>query len=56
MSNIIKSVVREHHYSPVEIDALFLDDMDHHGLLYWFFDVEEVNAEMKPKTQTGNKA
>lgn len=54
LENIIKTVVREHHFSPVEIDAFFLDEQDYHGLTYWYNDCKEMNEELKPK-KTGNK-
>lgn len=49
MNNIIKSVVREHHFSPAEIDAFFLDDIDYHGLEFWYNDVRQVSKELKEK-------
>jgi len=46
---MIKSVVREHHWTPDKIDSLYLDSRDHHGLEYWYNDVKEVSASLKPK-------
>lgn len=46
---MIRSVVREHHWTPETIDGLYLDDRDHHGLEYWYNDVSEVTKSLKPK-------
>lgn len=46
---MVKSVVREHHFSAEKIDAFFLDDTDWHGLIFWYNDVLEVNNELKSK-------
>ena len=42
-------IVREHHFLPTEIDAFFLDDIDYHGLEYWYNDILEVNKELNKK-------
>ena len=44
-------MVRYHHWTPKTIDGLFLDGMDHFGLLYWEQDVQDVVAEMKAAGQ-----
>ncbi|PXX26281.1 hypothetical protein C7967_11543 [Thalassospira sp. 11-3] len=44
---MIKSVVRYFKWTPETIDQLFLDDYDHHGLVYWYKDVEEQEKAMK---------
>lgn len=46
---MIKSVVREHHFSPAEIDAFFIDDADYWGIEYWYNDIKEVTLELKNK-------
>jgi hypothetical protein len=46
---MIVSVVREHHWAPEIIGALFVDDGDHHGLEFWYNDVLEVSNELKKK-------
>lgn len=46
---MIRSVVRDHHWTPDKIDGLYLDDRDYHGLEYWYNDVKEVAASLKPK-------
>jgi hypothetical protein len=39
---MIKSVVREHHFTPDVIDAFFIDyESDWHGLEWWYKDVED---------------
>lgn len=53
MQNIIKTVVREHHWEPSIIGRLFLDDQDEEGLLYWYEDVvyciKKIKQEVKEK-------
>lgn len=44
---MIKSVVRHVKFTPDVIDKLFLDDMDHHGLIFWFQDAVDYSEEMK---------
>jgi hypothetical protein len=45
VTNAIKSIVREHHWGPVTIDRLFLDEEDHHGLWYLYKDVEQMHRD-----------
>ena len=47
LDNVIKSVVREHSWSPNEIGKLNLDDYDYTGLIYWYNDVKKSNEEIK---------
>jgi len=49
IDNVIKTVVREHHWRPSEIESLYLDGTDFFGLLYWYEDISEVNNELKTK-------
>lgn len=46
---MIKSVVREHHWTPETINGLFLDEVDHFGLEYWYKDVVKVNKQLEQK-------
>jgi hypothetical protein len=46
---MIRSVVREHHWTPSTVRSLYLDNRDIDGLVYWYEDVKAVVAEMKPK-------
>lgn len=46
---MVVSVVREHHWAPSEVGALYFDSEDHHGLEYWYNDVKLCNDEIKPK-------
>lgn len=43
---MIANIVREFHWEPVVIDRLFLDEQDHHGLIYWNNNVEEMHKEL----------
>jgi len=46
---MVKSVVREHHWSPEIIKELFHDNIDYLGLVYWYNDVCEVIDDVKNK-------
>jgi hypothetical protein len=46
----IKSIVNEYHWSPDQIDKLFCDNIDHHGLLYWYDTLVKLHEKIpKPK-------
>lgn len=47
---MVKSVVREHHWSPSQVGDLYFDMEDYQGLVYWYEDVKEVDASLKEKT------
>lgn len=47
---MIKSVVREHHWAPATIGALYFDAEDREGLEYWYNDIIEVDKKLKEKT------
>ena len=50
MLNMIRSVVREHHWSPDQINALtYFDEEDINGLEFWYNDVLVTHAKSKPK-------
>lgn len=49
---MIKSVVREFHWAPSVVGALYFDSIDYEGLEYWYDDVVQVHKEFKPKVQT----
>ena len=46
---MVISVVRNHHFTPDVIDGFFLDDIDYHGLLFWYEEAREIEKSMKPK-------
>jgi hypothetical protein len=46
---MIKSVVRQHHWHPKDIDVLYIDRIDHHGLEYWYDDAVEMTDEIEKK-------
>jgi len=48
---MVKSVVREHHWAPDQIGALYFDAADYQGLVYWYNDVVEVSNEIKRKAE-----
>lgn len=47
---MIKTVVREHNWSPEIIGDLFIDGQDYLGLEFWYTDVCQVSAELTAKT------
>lgn len=49
ISNMVKTVVREHHYSPFQIEEMFLDSEDFLGLEFWYDDVLQTIKEFKEK-------
>lgn len=46
---MLKSIVREYKFTPKDIDDLYLDDENYHGLIYWYNDVLQINKDLKPK-------
>lgn len=48
---MVKTVVREHHWTPEIINGLYLDDIDRFGLEYWYNDVKECVNEIKKKNK-----
>jgi hypothetical protein len=46
---MIKSVVREHHWSPAIVGDFYIDEIDHEGLEFWYNDVKEVSESLKEK-------
>lgn len=39
-------MVGEHHYTPSDIDAFFLDEIDYHGLLFWYEDIKDTSKKI----------
>lgn len=48
---MIKTVVREHHWTPDKIKSLYLDDIDFLGLKWWYDDVIETIEEIKKRNK-----
>ena len=46
---MVKSIVREHHWSPAIVGDFYLDDIDTDGLEFWFNDLIEYYAELRNK-------
>lgn len=44
---MIKTIVREHHWTPEHISSLFHDGIDYFGLIYWYNDVVDTVKELK---------
>ena len=51
VNNMVASVVRSYHWTPRQIDEMYLDDEDYYGLEYWYNDVMEVSDELKSKSK-----
>ena len=51
---MIKTVVRVHHWPPSEIERLCLHGMGVNCLMYWYYDIIEVNDEIKDKLKKTN--
>jgi len=49
LNNAIKTVVRQHHWTPEQIKGQYLDDIDLCGLMYWYNDTIEMIKEMETK-------
>lgn len=43
----IRSIVREYKWPPHVIDELYVDDIDHHGLIFWYNDVLDMHEQLK---------
>lgn len=46
---MVKSIVREHHWTPTEINAMFIDSIDFEGIEFWYNDGLEVSKELNKK-------
>jgi hypothetical protein len=46
---MIRTVVREHKWSPAIVGDLFLDEKDFEGLVFWYKDILKVNKELEAK-------
>lgn len=46
---MIKSVVREFHWTFLVIEQMYLDDEDYKGLEFWYNDVVEMTENFKKK-------
>jgi NADP-dependent 3-hydroxy acid dehydrogenase YdfG len=50
VENIIKTIVRSTKWEPGVISKMYLDDIDHEGLKYWYDDIcEEIKKIETPK-------
>jgi len=49
LRNVVVTVAGEFKWTPDQIDKLWLDDADYHGLIYWYNYVKELNESLKPK-------
>ena len=50
LDNIITSVATEYRWTPPVISEMFCDDLDHHGLLFWYDHLREQEAERIKQT------
>jgi hypothetical protein len=49
---MMKTLVRDNNWTPQTLDELFLDDLDHHGLVFWYDDSVHVAKEIKKQSDT----
>jgi hypothetical protein len=53
LNAVIVSVVRYTQWPPSIIDQLYIDDLDYHGLLFWYNDAKQ-QATKAEKSLKGN--
>lgn len=41
LDSIIKSIARVYRWTVADIERLFFDEIDYHGIIYWFNDAKE---------------
>lgn len=46
---MIKGVVRNYHWAPETVGALYFDSQDIHGLVFWHADIIQAEKELKEK-------
>ena len=46
---VIISVAQEMRYTPEVIDRMYVDDIDHHGIMFWYNHFKEQRAELDKK-------
>ena len=44
---MIKSVVRQYRWTPEIINNLYVDAIDHEGLIFWYNDCVEIDMELQ---------
>jgi len=44
---MIKSIAFNFNWTPKEIDELYCDDFDHHGIVYWFKEIKKQSDKTK---------
>jgi len=49
---VITSVVRHTRFTPEIIDKLYFDEIDHHGIMYWYNDAELYAKQLKESFET----
>ncbi|WBL22961.1 hypothetical protein [Zunongwangia sp. HRR-M8] len=43
------SLVSEFHWTPKTVSNMFCDDLDHHGIIYWYELIKEQSKERDSK-------
>jgi hypothetical protein len=46
---MVRSIVRNYHWPPDVFGGLFIDAMDHNGLVYWYNDIKAQEPPAKKK-------
>ncbi len=44
---MVKSIVRSYHWPPNIFGGLFIDAIDHDGIVYWYNDIADSMKEAK---------
>lgn len=52
---MMKSVVRNHHWAPQVMRALYFDSKDISGLVYWYADVIQAEKQLKVQMEEAKK-
>ena len=49
-----KIIYREHHWTPSVISSLYVDEIDHEGIVFIVNDIEDVYRGIKKKNGSNN--
>ena len=46
---MVKSIIREHHWTPHYISEMYIDNTDINGIEYWYIDILEMHKQLNKK-------
>ena len=52
---MVRTIVRNYHWPPNVFGGLFIDAIDHNGIVYWYNDIKDADAELKAKADAKRK-